>query len=86
MLFSQQCLRLDLRQGIGPSRINQSILVDAMSGFGQYMDQHRAGEDELFDLKLLKMLQQPFRATHGDLLVEWARFAGEVVVRGEMDR
>ncbi len=80
MLLSDERFRLHFRQWIGPSRINRRILVDAPSGLDRCVDEHRAGEDELLDLEFLKMLQEPLRAVHGDLFIEW-----EIVVGGEMD-
>ena len=49
------------------------------------MHQHRAREDELFNLELLKMLQETLGAAHGDLFIKRARFTREIVVGGEMN-
>ena len=51
------------------------------------MDEHRAREDELLDLKVLRaeFPQQPTGPLHGDLLVLGARLAEEIIVGGEMD-
>ncbi len=71
MLLTEQPLGPDLRFRIGPGRLDRRILVDRLvRPIGRPVHQHGAGEGELLDLELLKRLDQPARALHGDLVVE----------------
>ena len=84
-LFPDQRLGANLRFPIGQLRVERPVRVNRFSLPPGRMHQHRAGENELFDLEFLKPSQQPFRAADGHLLVFRVRFACEIEIGGEMD-
>jgi hypothetical protein len=86
-LVTNELLGPDLRCRIRPGRLDRPILVDELAGLGRPVHEHRAREDELLDLKVLraKLPEQPAGPLDGDLLVLRARLAEEIVVGGEVD-
>ena len=84
---ANELLGSHLRLGVGPSRLNRPVLGDELAQRGRTMDEHGAGEHELFDLEV--QFAQPSQHTpstpHRDLVVFGAGLAQEVVVGGEVD-
>ena len=75
------------RLGVGPRGLDRRIFRDELARLDRTVDEHRAREDELLDLKVLRaeFAQQPAGPLHCDLLVFGARLSEEIVIGGEMD-
>lgn len=76
---------LNLRFRICPSRLNRRFLIDGHVGsVGGFVKEHRAREDESLDLKWLQSIDEPSRAFDCNLVIEWVRLPGDIVVGSQV--
>src|SRR5690606_31055228 len=81
----QQLFGVYLRLRIGRFRRDRPLLIDRRARIGRCVDQHRAGENELFRTVRPKHFQQAPRPLDRYLLIFRVRVTAEVVVAGEMN-
>jgi hypothetical protein len=84
-LLPDDLFRLDLGLRIIPGRFDRRRLIDQFAGSRGLHDQQTAGEDELFDVEVLEMLQETAGSLNGEVVVQPAWLSLEVVVSGEVD-
>ena len=86
-LVQDDFLSSDFRLRICPRGFDRRVFGEELARRSWPVDEHRAREDELLDLKiqLAQALHDAGCALDSDLVVLRARFPEEVVVGGEMD-
>lgn len=83
-LGADERLSFNLGFRIGPLRLERPVFVDALPRFAGSVDEHRAGEDKLLDVKCLQRPQQPLRALHGDVVIFPPRLPREIIVGSQV--
>src|SRR6266852_1967246 len=80
-----QLLGGDFRARVIPLGLERPVFVDTLARLAERMDEHRAGKDKLLHGERLERAEQATSPSNGDLVVQRARLAGEIVVGRHMD-
>ncbi len=79
--------RFGFRARVIPFRFHRRVLRNPFTWRARRVQEHRAAEDELLDLKLhlMERSEQSFRAADRDLVVQRARLTRKIVVRRQVN-